>query len=168
MRLEDAADRSRLYLPHRLGGFEVGAALIGWAIVALFFYGAFMLAWQGKLDWPWVLFNGALTLSTAGALLHAKIHLEAIELRSDQVRFVVRYGIFLRRAVRYRRQGLHFEGDYQSLFSMDTYQSGPDFKISVNRHCFFCMTGKRPFYLLCDEVQGGWIIEGLNAWARAP
>ncbi len=166
--IENDQVASRIVLPFRHTAVEILTSLVGYFLLAVL--GSIVLlsfldpgVGGVALLFP-VLFFGALIW----ALLNTDSHLRAIELRRDEVRFAMQYGIFLQRHIVLRSYPgrLIFTGGYQSMFTMNRGQHAPDFKLIVKKTCCWLFSRKKGFYLLCNQSQGSWMVGGLNAWVN--
>lgn len=163
----DSEPASRLQLPFRQTGLAMGASLFGYALLGLLLYLILLAVWREQTDWVMVSVPIALFLPLAWVLLNTGSYLTAIELRPDEIRFILSYGIVLHRIRRYRyHKKLHFSGDYQSSLGMAVDQEEPDFQLRLQRRYFLGLSSQHRFDVLCNRSQGSWIVGGLNAWQQ--
>ncbi len=95
--------------------------------------------------------------------LHSGSKLARIELASGELRFVLRFGIFFYRRVRFSRRSLAratFAVRLQRLFTMELGQEQPDVLLTVKR---FLRSDHR-LLLNCSIEAATWIAGGLRAW----
>ena len=98
-------------------------------------------------------------------LLQAGAKVAKIDLARDELRFVLRFGIFFYRRVRLRRRGLAratFSCRLQGLLSMELGQQQPEVVLTLKRHSL--LRSDRRMFLNCSLEAATWIVGGLRAW----
>jgi hypothetical protein len=160
--LRETSNRSVLILPAQRTAVEFIGVLLGY----LALLGALPVLLNLSTDGGLLtigLMTLALLLWIGWTLLHSGSPLVQIELSSNELAFVIRYGIFFLRSIRYshrRARPLHFRHKLQSVLSMDSSQETP---------IVFLFAGKprhpeRRFIANCSPDAASWIVGGLEAW----
>jgi len=165
LRLDDAAEHSRLQLPNILSGVNILGSIVGYAIAlsgfALLINLVFLEPSKNGLAGP--IFVFIILVAFGRFLLDLDSRLVAIELERDRVSFVVRYGIFLFRRIALRRSAVNScSGQVQTALSMEKGQKEPLYYVFVRRRFF-----SKKFFTICDPSQGSWVIAGLENWKQA-
>ncbi len=88
-----------------------------------------------------------------------------IDLYPDRLQIVTRFAFFFYRKTTYQRdQILEISGKTQKWWAMEGGQINPDYKITIRRSILESLQISKTFCLVCNPMQGSWIVGGLNHW----
>ncbi len=165
LELRETTERSELILPIRLSGAEIVGPLLGYLFLSMALWISILMLTGDAPEMTQVRTVGLLFFGLPGWLcLHAGSKVARVELTRDELRLVLRFGIFFYRRVRLRRRALTgavFSTRLQGLFAMELGQEQPDVLLLLKRRG---LRLDRRMFLNCSLEAATWIAGGLRAW----
>ncbi len=157
-------ERSVLVLPLRRTSAEIFGSLLGYLFLGAALWISILMLVKEVPEMTGVWLIGLVFFTWPGwVLLQAGSKLARIELTDRELRFVLRFGIFLYRSVRFSRRSLaraNFAVALQRLFTMEVGQEQPDVVLRIKRR----LRSDVPLLLNCSLEAATWIDGVLEEW----
>lgn len=138
---------------------EVAGCLLGYTLLGVAGHGLVTSLFRESLLPRFQLVFFVVLCGLGWTLLNTHATTRHIRLTPHTLTFVVRYGLFFYRPVRYKRRRLRFRHRLQSVFGMETAQDLPEVYLWVRRWFL-----ERRFIFAASPDAVTWILGGLEAW----
>ncbi len=162
----ETAERSELVLPLRRSSAEILGPVLGYLFLGMALWISILMLVEDAPEMIGIRAVGLAFLALPGWLcLHAGSKLARIELTAGELRFVLRFGIFFYRHIRFRRRALAravFSTRLQRLFTMELGQQQPDVVLFLKRRSL--LHSDHRLLLNCSLEAATWIVGGLRGW----
>jgi hypothetical protein len=149
-----------LDLPRGMHGGEMLAVVLGWLLII----GGVLLGVHAAFGSGWRFLAWFVPVGPGVLLLMAGERVVRIERAAEEVSFVIRWGLFLRRRVRRTlAQRPAFSGRVQSRATTTRHQRWADHLLVVSRPAL--LVRHRTLHTACTRYEGSWIVAELEHWS---